>query len=62
MRRTEPWSMMKYGCAVLPSPGRFAASLSPGERGAPLPPRGEGGRVSGRMRVFGAIRSEIVTL
>ncbi len=29
--------MMKYGCAVLPSPGRFAASLSPGERGAPFP-------------------------
>ena len=30
-------------------------SRSPGREGRPLPPRGEGGRVSGRMRVSGAI-------
>ena len=28
--------------------------------GRPLPPRGEGGRASGRMRVCGAIRSEFI--
>ena len=34
---------------VIPSPCRFAASLSLGERGGPLPPQGEGGP-KGRMR------------
>ena len=53
---------MKLRRAADPRPA--ASRLpSPGGRGRTRPsPSGEGGRVSGRMRVFGAIRSDIIAL